>query len=90
MYQAQDPKHVPLEMMFRDDITLILQTPLLAGQLNQHNITGVLEAEIIILEIHLTVVLEATVILDLDHLALPQDLITHQVPHTPDLQDLQI
>ena len=90
MYQAQDPKHVPLEMMFRDDITLILQTPLLAGQLNQHNITGVLEAETIILEIHLTVVLEATAIPDLDHLALPQDLIIHQVPHTPDLQDLQI
>ena len=80
VYQAQDPKHVPLEMMFRDDITLILQTPLLAGQLNQHNITGVLEAEIIILEIHLTVVLEATTILDLDHLALQQDLITHPGP----------
>ena len=58
MYQAQDPKHVPLEMMFRDDITLILQTPLLAGQLNQHNITGVLEVEIIIPEIHLIVELE--------------------------------
>ena len=90
MYQAQDPKHVPLEMMFQDDITLILQIPTIASQLNQHNITGVLEVEIIILEIHLTVVLEATAILDLDHLALPQDLITHQVPHTPDLQDLQI
>ena len=90
MYQAQDLKHVPLEMMFQEDITLILQIHLLAGQLNQHNITGALEAEIIILEIHLTVVLEATAILDLDHLAPPQDLTTHQVPHTPDLQDLQI
>ena len=90
MCQALDLKHVSLEMMFQEDITLILQIHLLAGQLNQHNITGVLEVEITTLEIHLTVVLEATVILDLDHLALPQDLITHQVPHTPDLQDLQI
>ena len=76
--------------MFQEDITRILQIHLLASQLNQHNITGVLEAEIIILEIHLTVVLEATAILDQDHLALPQDLTTHQVPHTPDQQDLQI
>ena len=45
-------------MILQEDTTLILQTPPQADQLNQHNITGVLEVEIIIPEIHLIVELE--------------------------------
>ena len=53
--------------MFQDDIIRILQIHLLASQLNQHNITGVLEVEIIILEIHLILELEVITILALAH-----------------------
>ncbi len=67
MYQAQGPKHAPLEMMFQEDITLILQIHLLAGQLNQHNIIGALEAETIIPGIHLMLVLEVITIQVLAH-----------------------
>ena len=88
MYQAQDPKHVPLEMMFRDDITLILQTPLLAGQLNQHNITGALEAEVIILEIHLILDLEVITIQALAHHH--PGLTLHLVIQVPVILDLQL
>ena len=88
MYQVQDPKHAPLETMFRDDITLILQTPLLAGQLNQHNITGVLEVEIIILEIHLILELEVITIQALAHHH--PGLTVHPVIQGPVILDLQL
>ena len=91
MYQAQDLKHAPLVMIFQGDITLILQIPTIASQLNQHNITGVLGVEIIIPEIHLIVESEviATQVLALHHPGLTAhqgaqvrvilDLLVHQV-----------
>ncbi len=54
-------------MIFQEDITLILQIHLQAGQLNQLNTTGALEAEIITREIHLILELEVTTIQALAH-----------------------
>ena len=88
MCQALDLKHVPLEMMFQEDITLILQIHLLAGQLNQHNITGALEEEIIILEIHLILELGAITIQALAHHQ--PGLTVHLVIPVPVILDLQL
>ena len=88
MCQALDLKHVPLEMMFQEGITLILQIHLLEDQLNQHNITGVLEVEVIILEIHLILELEVITIQALAHHH--PGLTVHPVIQVPVILDLQL
>ena len=75
-------------MMFQEDITLILQIHLLAGQLNQHNITGALEEEIIILETHLILELEVITIQALAHHH--PGLTVHLVIQVPVILDLQL
>ena len=88
MCQALDLKHVPLEMMFQEDITLILQIHLLEGRLSQQNITGALEAEIIILEIHLILELEVITIQALAHHQ--PGLTVHLVVQDQVILDLQL